>query len=103
MSEVSQQDRPYIYTLKAILDNNEIYDSADCDMIREHRGAFSGKLPEYVAKEEYLKLKQKIEQFHWWLYNKDAPQPCGAKAESEIRAKFREFFGPKQEPKVEVT
>jgi hypothetical protein len=37
-------------------------------------------------------LKEKIKQFHWWLYNKDAPNPCGAKAEAEIRAKFKEFF-----------
>ena len=53
--------QPYIYTLKAILDNNEIYDSADCSMIRENRGLFKGELPKYVTLEEYQKLEAKIE------------------------------------------
>lgn len=45
------------------------------------------------AEKELEELKQKVEQFRWWLLNKDAPPVNGAVAESEIRQKYRKVFG----------
>ena len=42
--------------------------------------------------EKLQSTEEKIEQFRWWLYNKDAPNTCSAKAEAEIRNKFNELF-----------
>jgi len=62
MAEVTtKKEEPYVYTLKAILDMNEIYDSGDCDMIRCQSRKDSDQTVKYVDYEEYLKLQKRLE------------------------------------------
>ncbi len=55
-------ESPYIYTLKAILDQNEIYDSGDCDMIRHHARKDMDEKTKYITYDEYLKLEKKLKE-----------------------------------------
>ena len=57
-----EKEEPYIYTLKAILDQNEIYDSGDCSMIRQHARKKTDQEVKYVALEDYRKLERKYDK-----------------------------------------